>query len=59
MIGAGGFLGSVARFFVMKLNDRVDWLALWTKALDAGRQVRADSGDVTYAPPGKVNHMRA
>ena len=38
---------------------RVDWLALWTKALDAGRQVRADSGDVTYAPPGKVNHMRA
>ena len=28
LIGAGGFLGSVARFFVMKLNDRVDWLAL-------------------------------
>lgn len=28
MIGLGGFAGSVARFFVSKLNTRVEWLSI-------------------------------
>jgi CrcB protein len=28
LIGIGGFLGSVARFLVSKLNTRVDWLSI-------------------------------
>lgn len=28
LIGAGGFIGSVARFLVSRLNTRVDWLSV-------------------------------
>jgi len=28
LVGAGGFLGSVARFLVSRLNNRVDWLSI-------------------------------
>lgn len=28
LIGAGGFLGSVARFLVSRLNTRVDWFSI-------------------------------
>ena len=28
LIGTGGFLGSVARFFVSRLNTRVEWLSV-------------------------------
>ena len=28
LIGMGGFVGSVARFFVSKLNTRVDWFSI-------------------------------
>lgn len=28
LVGTGGFIGSVARFLISKLNTRVDWLAL-------------------------------
>jgi len=28
LIGLGGFVGSVARFLVSKLNTRVDWLSI-------------------------------
>ncbi len=28
LIGLGGFVGSVARFFVSKLNTRVEWLSI-------------------------------
>ena len=28
LIGTGGFIGSVARFFVSRLNTRIDWLSL-------------------------------
>ena len=28
LIGAGGFIGSVARFLVSRLNTRVDWLSI-------------------------------
>lgn len=28
LIGTGGFIGSIARYFVSRLNDRVDWLSL-------------------------------
>jgi CrcB protein len=28
LIGTGGFIGSVARFFVSKLNTRVEWFAI-------------------------------
>jgi CrcB protein len=28
LIGAGGFIGSVARFLVSRLNTRIDWLSI-------------------------------
>jgi len=28
LIGAGGFIGSVARFLVSRLNSRVDWFSI-------------------------------
>jgi fluoride exporter len=28
LIGTGGFIGSVARFFVSRLNTRIDWLSI-------------------------------
>ena len=28
LIGLGGFIGSIARFLVSKLNNRVDWLSI-------------------------------
>jgi CrcB protein len=28
LIGMGGFIGSVARFLVSKLNTRIDWLSI-------------------------------
>ena len=28
LIGAGGFIGSVARFLVSRLNTRIDWLSM-------------------------------
>jgi CrcB protein len=28
LIGLGGFIGSIARFLVSKLNTRVDWLSI-------------------------------
>ena len=28
LIGAGGFIGSVARFLISRLNTRIDWLSI-------------------------------
>ena len=28
LIGTGGFIGSVARFLVSRLNNRIDWLSI-------------------------------
>ena len=28
LIGLGGFIGSIARFLVSKLNNRIDWLSI-------------------------------
>jgi CrcB protein len=28
LIGTGGFIGSVARFLVSRLNNRIDWLSM-------------------------------
>jgi len=28
LIGTGGFIGSVARFLVSRLNTRIDWLSI-------------------------------
>ena len=28
LIGIGGFIGSVARFLVSRLNTRIDWLSI-------------------------------